>query len=64
MRVNPLTLLLACLAAAGAAWLSEGQSTPSYEEAMVGVAVKQSFGAAATQVAAEPLDIQALLLDL
>lgn len=63
MRVNPLTLLLACLAAAGAAWLSEGQSTPSYEEAMVGVAVKQSFGAAATQVAAEPLDIQALLLD-
>jgi hypothetical protein len=63
MRLNPLTLLLACLAAAGAAWLSEGQSTPSYDEAMVGVVVQQSFGDAAAQIATEPLDIQALLLD-
>ena len=63
MNLSPLTLLLAFLAVAGASWLAEGQSTPSYEEEMIGVAVRQTFGGAAAKVAAEPLDIQALLLD-
>ena len=63
MKLNPTTLLLACLAGAGAAWLSSGQSTPSYEDRVIGVAVHQSFGDVASQVAAEPLEIQALLLD-
>jgi hypothetical protein len=58
-----MSLLLACVAAAGAAWLADGQSTPSYEDQVIGVAVRQSFGDAAPQVAAEPLEIQALLLD-
>jgi hypothetical protein len=63
MKLNPTSLLLACLAAAGAAWLAAGQSTPSYEDQVIGVAVRQSFGDAASQLAAEPLEIQALLLD-
>lgn len=63
MKPTPATLLLICLATAGAAWLSDGQSTPSYEEQVMGVAVRQSFGDAASQVAAEPLEVQALLLD-
>jgi hypothetical protein len=63
MKLNPTTLLLACLAAAGAALLAGGQSTPSYEDQVIGVAVHQSFGDAASQVAAEPLEVQALLLD-
>jgi hypothetical protein len=63
MKLNPTTLLVACLAVAGAAWLADGQSTPSYEVQVIGVALRQSFGDAASQVAAEPLDVQALLLD-
>ena len=63
MKLNPTTLLLASLAAAGAAWLAVGQSTPDYEDQLIGVAVRQSFGDAAPQIAAEPLEVQALLLD-
>ena len=63
MKLYPTTLLLASLAAAGAAWLATGQSTPGYEDQLIGVAVRQSFGDTAPQVAAEPLEVQALLLD-
>jgi hypothetical protein len=63
MKLNPTTVLLACLATAGAAWLAGGQSTPSYEDQVIGVAVYQSFGDAAAQIEAEPLGVQALLLD-
>jgi hypothetical protein len=63
MNVNPAGLLLACLAAAGAAWLVGGPSAPPYEDQLIEVAVRQSFGDAASQVAAEPLEVQALLLD-
>ena len=63
MKLYPTTLLLASLAAAGAAWLATGQSTPGYEDQLIEVAVRQSFGDAAPQITAEPLEIQALLLD-
>jgi hypothetical protein len=63
MKLNPASLLLACLAAAAAAWLAGGPSAPPYEDQLIRVAVRQSFGDAASQVAAEPLEIQALLLD-
>jgi len=63
MKLNPTGLLLACVAVAGAAWLVGGPSTPPYEDQLIGVAVRQSFGDAASQVAAEPLEVQALLLD-
>jgi hypothetical protein len=63
MKLNPTGLLLACLATAGAVWLVGGPSAPPYENQLIGVAVRQSFGEAASQVAAEPLEIQALLLD-
>jgi hypothetical protein len=63
MKLNPAGLLLACLAAAGAVWLVSGTSAPAYEDQLINVAVRQSFGAAASQVAAEPLEVQALLLD-
>lgn len=63
MKLNPTTVLLTCLATAGAAWLAGGQCTPSYQDQVIGVAVHQSFGDAASQVATEPLEVQALLLD-
>ena len=63
MKLNPMTLLLTLLAAASAAWVTGGSSTRSYENAMIAVAVRQAFGDAASQVAVEPLDVQALLLD-
>ena len=63
MKLNPMSLLLACFAAAGAAWLVDGTSTPAYEDQLIGVAVHQSFGDSATEVAAEPMEVQALLLD-
>jgi len=63
MKLNPMTLLLACLAAAGAVFMAGGQSTPKYEDQLIDVAVHQSFGDVAPQIAAEPLEIQALLLD-
>jgi len=63
MKLNPAGLLLVCLAGAGAAWLVDGPSAPTYEDQLIGVAVRQSFGDSATQVATEPLEVQALLLD-
>jgi hypothetical protein len=63
MKLNFTSLLLACVAAAGAAWLVDGTSTPAYEDQLIGVAVHQSFGDSATEITAEPLEIQALLLD-
>ena len=63
MKLNPASLLLACLAAAGAVWLVSGSSAPPYEDQLIGVAVRQSFGDAASQIATEPLEVQALLLD-
>jgi hypothetical protein len=58
-----MNLLMACLAAAGAAFLAAGRSTPSYEYQLIRVAVQQSFGDAASEVLAEQPEIQALLLD-
>ncbi|MGB7934551.1 MAG: hypothetical protein WCH04_20460 [Gammaproteobacteria bacterium] len=63
MKLNPTGLLLACLAVAGAALLVGDPSAPPYEDQLIGVAVRQSFGDAASRVAAEPLEVQALLLD-
>lgn len=63
MKLNPKGLLLAGLAAAGAFLLTTGASTPRYEDQMLRVAVRQTFGDSAPEVADEPLDIQALLLD-
>jgi hypothetical protein len=63
MNMKTKVLLLTLLAATGAAWLAGGQPAPRYEDQLIGVAVRQSFGDAAPQVAAEPLEIQALLLD-
>ena len=63
MKLNPMGLLLACVAVAGAAWLVDGPSAPTYEDQLIGVAVHQSFGDSATEIAAEPLEVQALLLD-
>ena len=63
MKLNLTGLLLACLAVAGAAWLVGGPSAPPYEDQLIGVAVRQSFGDAASQVEMEPLEVQALLLD-
>jgi hypothetical protein len=63
MKPNLAGLLLACLAAAGAAWLVSGSSAPAYEDQLIRVAVRQSFGDTASQVATEPLEVQALLLD-
>lgn len=63
MNMNPKALLLALLAAAGAAWLAGGQPAPGYEDRLIGVAVRQAFGDAAPQVAAEPVEVQAVLLD-
>jgi hypothetical protein len=63
MKLHPTSLLLACLAVAGAAWLVDGPSAPAYEDQLIGVAVQQSFGDSATEVATEPLEVQALLLD-
>lgn len=63
MKLNPTTLLLACLAAAGAVFMAGGESTPKYEDQLIDVAVHQSFGDAASQIAAERPEIQALLLD-
>jgi len=63
MKLNPAGLLLVCLAGAGAICLVDGPSAPTYEDQLIGVAVRQSFGDSATQVTAEPLEVQALLLD-
>ncbi len=63
MKLNPTTLLLTCLVAASAAWMTGGSSTRPYEDQLIEVAVRQSFGEEASQIAAEPLEIQALLLD-
>ena len=63
MKLNPASMLLVGLAVAGAAWLVDAPSAPAYEDQLIGVAVRQSFGDSAPQVAAEPLEVQALLLD-
>lgn len=63
MKLNPTGLLLACLAVAGSVWLVDGPSAPPYEDQLIGVAVRQSFGDAASQIEVEPLEVQALLLD-
>jgi hypothetical protein len=44
MKLNPATLLLTSLAAAGAVWLAVGQSTPGYEDQLIGVAVRLRKG--------------------
>ena len=63
MNVNPRVLLLFLLAATGAAFLT-GTATPrSYQEQLLAVAVRQSFGEEAPRLAGEPPEIQALLLD-
>ena len=59
--VNLLLLTLSAIAVA--AWLTGGQSGTSYSDQLIGLAVHQSFGDAAPQIVAEPLEVQALLLD-
>jgi hypothetical protein len=63
MKMNPRALLLTGLAAVMAFTLTSGASTPAYEEQMLKVAVHQSFEDMAPQIAKEPAEIQALLLD-
>jgi hypothetical protein len=63
MNLRPKTLLLALLAILGAAWLTPREPEPSYEAQLIGVALHQSFGSAAPELAAQPLEVQALLLD-
>ena len=63
MNLSPKALLLALLAILGAAWLTPHAPEPSYEAQLIGVALRQSFGPAAPQLAAQPLEVQALLLD-
>ena len=63
MKLNPKILLLGGLVVAGAFLLASGTTTPVYEAQLLKVAVRQSFGDLAPQVEAEPVEIQALLLD-
>ena len=63
MKLNPKALILAGLATIGALLLASGSSTAIYEDQLLEVAVRQTFGDTAPQVAEEPLEIQALLLD-
>jgi hypothetical protein len=63
MKLYATSLLLACLATAGAIWLVDGPATATYEDQLIRVGVHQSFGDSAAQIAAEPLEVQALLLD-
>ncbi len=63
MNLRPKTLLLALLAILGAAWLTPHAPEPSYEAQLIGVALHQSFGPAAAELAAHPLDVQAQFLD-
>ena len=63
MKRSSRTLLLVCLAGAGAAWLVGSASALSYQDQLLGVAVHQAFGDAAPQIVAEPPEVQALLLD-
>jgi hypothetical protein len=58
-----VTAALFALAAVGAALLTTGDTGVDYEERLVGIAVEQTFGDAAPAIAAQPLAIQALLLD-
>ena len=58
-----VTAALFALAAVGAGLLTTGETGVRYEERLVGIAVEQTFGDAAPAVAAQPLAIQALLLD-
>lgn len=57
------TAALFALAAVGAALLTTHEPGTDYEERLLGIAVEQTFGDAAPVVAAQPLPIQALLLD-
>ena len=59
MKLNPKALLLSGLAAVGAFLLAAGSTTPAYEDQLLKVAVHQSFGDLAPQVAEEPPEIQA-----
>lgn len=63
MRMQYKILLLAFLAVAGAAWLTPREPEPSYEEQLIGVALRQSLGPAASELETQPLEIQALLVD-
>jgi len=63
MKRSSITLLLVCLAGAGAAWLVGSASALSYQDQLLGVAAHQAFGDAAPQIVAEPPEVQALLLD-
>ena len=63
MNVSPNVLLLFLLAAAGAGFLTATATPRSYQEQLLAVAVRQSFGEEAPRLAGEPPEIQALLLD-
>lgn len=63
MKLNPVGLLLAGLGVVGAFLLTTGTSTPRYEDQMLKVAVRQTFGDSAPEIANESPEIQALLLD-
>ena len=63
MKLNPKALLLAGLAVISAAAFTMGPTTPVYEDQLLEVAARQTFGDLAPQVTGEPPEIQALLLD-
>jgi hypothetical protein len=63
MKLHPRSLLPTLLAVAAAAWLAGGPPAPPYTDQLLGVAVRQTFAEAAPQIASEPPEVQALLLD-
>jgi hypothetical protein len=63
MNQSPRVVLLSLLAVVGAGVLTFTGSTPSYEDQLIGLAVGQTFGDTAPRIEAEPVEVQALLLD-
>jgi len=63
MKPISRVFLLTLLAVGGAGVVTFARPTPSYENQLIGVAVAQTFGNSAAQIEAEPVEVQALLLD-
>lgn len=63
MKLTSRVFLLTLLAIGGAGALTFARPTPTYESQLIGVGVAQTFGDSAPQIKAEPVEVQALLLD-